>query len=177
MMAFLRQHIKHVIYIIKENRTYGQVLGDLPEGNGDPKLAVLGKAITPNHHQIAQQFVDLDNFYCSAEVSGDGWNWSTAARASEIVENEVPINYAGRGLTYDFEGEDRNINVGIAGAKARHADNPETPDDKNLLPGTNDVDAPDGPGGQAGTGYLWNAALRAHLTLRNYGFFLEGNRY
>ncbi|HLW81920.1 MAG TPA: bifunctional YncE family protein/alkaline phosphatase family protein [Candidatus Acidoferrales bacterium] len=177
MMAFLRQHIKHVIYIIKENRTYDQVLGDLPEGNGDPKLAVLGKAITPNHHQIAQQFVDLDNFYCSAEVSGDGWNWSTAARASEIVENEVPINYAGRGLTYDFEGEDRNINVGIAGAKARHADNPETPDDKNLLPGTNDVDAPDGPGGQAGTGYLWNAALRAHLTLRNYGFFLEGNRY
>jgi YVTN family beta-propeller protein len=176
-MAFLRQHIKHVIYIIKENRTYDQVLGDLPEGNGDPKLAVMGKAITPNHHQIAQQFVDLDNFYCSAEVSGDGWNWSTAARASEIVENEVPINYAGRGLTYDFEGEDRNINVGIPTAGARHTDNPETPDDKDLLPGTNDVDAPDGPGGQAGTGYLWNAALRAHLTLRNYGFFLEGGRY
>lgn len=177
MMAFLRQHIKHVIYIIKENRTYDQVLGDLPEGNGDPKLAVLGKAITPNHHQIAQQFVDLDNFYCSAEVSGDGWNWSTAARASEFVENEVPVNYAGRGLTYDFEGEDRNINVGIPTAAARHADNPEIPNDPNLLPGTNDVDAPDGPGGQAGTGYLWDAALRAGLTLRNYGFFLEGGRY
>jgi len=176
-MAFLRAHIKHVIYIIKENRTYDQVLGDLPEGNGDPRLAVLGKALSPNHHQIAQQFVDLDNFYCSAEVSGDGWNWSTAGRASEIVENEVPINYAGRGLTYDFEGENRNINVGIASPAARHRDDPETPDDKNLLPGTNDVDAPDGPGGQAGSGYLWNAALRAGLTLRNYGFFLEARYF
>ena len=176
-MAFLRAHIKHVIYIIKENRTYDQVLGDLPEGNGDPKLAVLGKAITPNHHQIAQQFVDLDNFFCSGDVSGEGWNWSTAARESEIVENEVPVNYAKRGLTYDFEGENRNINVGIANPAARHAQNPASPDDKNLLPGTNDVDAPDGPGGEAGTGYLWDAALRARLTLRNYGFFLDGGRY
>ena len=176
-MAFLRAHIKHVIYIIKENRTYDQVLGDLPEGNGDPKLAVLGKALSPNHHQIAQQFVDLDNFFCSGDVSGEGWNWSTAARESEFVENEVPVNYAKRGLTYDFEGENRNINVGIANPAARHAQDPATPDDKNLLPGTNDVDAPDGPGGEAGTGYLWDAALRAGLTLRNYGFFLEGGRY
>jgi DNA-binding beta-propeller fold protein YncE len=176
-MAFLRQHIKHVIYIVKENRTYDQVLGDLPEGNGDPKLAVLGKALSPNHHQIAQQFVDLDNYYCSGDVSGDGWNWSTAARASEVVENEVPVNYAARGLSYDFEGEDRNINVGIASPSARRKDNPDTPDDDDLLPGTNDVDAPDGPGGDAGTGYLWDAALRAKLTLRNYGFFLEGGRY
>ena len=176
-MAFLRAHIKHVIYIIKENRTYDQVLGDLSEGNGDPKLAVLGKALSPNHHQIAQQFVDLDNFFCSGDVSGEGWNWSTAARESEFVENEVPVNYAHRGLTYDFEGEDRNINVGIATPAGRHAENPATPDDKDLLPGTNDVDAPDGPGGEAGTGYLWDAALRAGLTLRNYGFFLEGGRY
>ena len=176
-LAFLRAHIRHVIYIIKENRTYDQVLGDLPEGNGDPKLAVLGKALSPNHHQIAQQFVDLDDFFCSGDVSGEGWNWSTAARGSELVENEIPVNYAHRGLSYDFEGENRNINVGIAGAAARHEDNPQTPSDKDLLPGTNDVDAPDGPGGQAGTGYLWDAALRAHLTLRNYGFFLEGGRY
>ncbi|MGH9730117.1 MAG: hypothetical protein ACRD4A_00345, partial [Candidatus Acidiferrales bacterium] len=82
-MAFLRAHIKHVIYIIKENRTYDQVLGDLPEGNGDPKLTVVGKAISPNHHQIATQFVDLDKFDCSGDVSGVGWNWSTAARASQ----------------------------------------------------------------------------------------------
>ncbi|MFZ0334329.1 MAG: hypothetical protein WAL69_09330, partial [Candidatus Acidiferrales bacterium] len=176
-MAFLRQHIKHVIYIIKENRTYDQVLGDLPEGNGDPKLAVLGQALSPNHHQIAQQFVDLDNFYCSGDVSGEGWNWSTAARATDVVENTYPINYAGRGLTYDYEGENRNINVGIASPSARRKDNPDTPDDDDLLPGTNDVDAPDGPGGDAGTGYLWDAALRAKLTLRNYGFFLEGGRY
>ncbi len=176
-MTFLHEHIQHVIYIIKENRTYDQVLGDLPEGNGDPKLAVLGKAISPNHHAIAQQFVDLDNFYCSGDVSGEGWNWSTAARASDVVENTYPVNYADRGLTYDYEGENRNINVGIASPAARREDNPETPDDDNLLPGTNDVDAPDGPGGDAGTGYLWDAALRAHLTLRNYGFFLEGNRY
>jgi DNA-binding beta-propeller fold protein YncE len=176
-MEFLRQHIKHVIYIIKENRTYDQVLGDLPEGNGDPKLAVLGKAISPNHHAIAQQFVDLDNFYCSGDVSGEGWNWSTAARATDVVENTYPINYAGRGLTYDYEGENRNINVGIASPSARRKDNPDTPDDDNLLPGVGDVDAPDGPGGDAGTGYLWDAALRAKLTLRNYGFFLEGGRY
>ncbi|HEV2315184.1 MAG TPA: hypothetical protein VGR94_07750 [Candidatus Acidoferrales bacterium] len=176
-MAFLRAHIKHVIYIIKENRTYDQVLGDLPEGNGDPKLAVLGRAISPNHHQIAQQFVDLDNFYCSGDVSGEGWNWSTAARATDVVENTYPVNYAERGLTYDYEGENRNINVGIASPSARRKDNPETPDDDDLLPGTNDVDAPDGPGGDAGTGYLWDAALRAKLSLRNYGFFLEGGRY
>jgi YVTN family beta-propeller protein len=173
IMAFLRQHIKHVIYIIKENRTYDQVLGDLPEGNGDPRLAILGHALSPNHHQLAQQFVDMDNFYCSAEVSGDGWNWSTAARASEFVENEVPIQYAGRGITYDFEGENRNINVGFATLEERRKTEPDLPNDKDLLPGTADVDAPDGPGGQAGTGYLWDAALRAKLTLRNYGFFLE----
>jgi len=176
-MAFLRAHIKHVIYIIKENRTYDQVLGDLPEGNGDPKLAVLGRAISPNHHQIAQQFVDLDNFYCSGDVSGEGWNWSTAARATDVVENTYPVNYADRGLTYDYEGENRNINVGIASPSARRKENPETPGDDDLLPGTNDVDAPDGPGGEAGTGYLWDAALRAKLSLRNYGFFLEGGRY
>lgn len=176
-MEFLRQHIKHVIYIIKENRTYDQVLGDLPEGNGDPKLTVFPKALGPNHHQLAQQFVDLDNFYCSGDVSGEGWNWSTAARASDVVENTYPINYAGRGLTYDYEGENRNINVGIASPSARRKGNADTPDDDNLLPGTNDVAAPDGPGGDAGTGYLWDAALRAKLTLRNYGFFLEGGRY
>ncbi|HLW44310.1 MAG TPA: hypothetical protein VKS00_07455, partial [Candidatus Acidoferrales bacterium] len=176
-MAFLRAHIKHVIYIIKENRTYDQVLGDLPEGNGDPKLAVLGRAISPNHHQIAQQFVDLDNFYDSGDVSGEGWNWSTAARESEMVENTVPINYAGRGFTYDFEGDNRNINVGFARLADRRAANPDTPDDKDLLPGTADVDAPDGPGGDAGTGYLWDAALRAKLSVRNYGFFVDGERY
>jgi len=176
-MAFLRAHIKHVIYIIKENRTYDQVLGDLPEGNGDPHLTMLPRPLSPNHHRLAEQFVDLDNFYDSGDVSGEGWNWSTAARESEMVENTVPINYAGRGFTYDFEGDNRNINVGFARLADRRAANPDTPDDKDLLPGTADVDAPDGPGGDAGTGYLWDAALRAKLSVRNYGFFVDGERY
>ncbi|HEV2221747.1 MAG TPA: hypothetical protein VGR84_01965 [Candidatus Acidoferrales bacterium] len=176
-MAFLRAHIKHVIYIIKENRTYDQVLGDLPEGNGDPHLTLFPQALSPNHHRIAEQFVDLDNFYDSGDVSGEGWNWSTAARESEMVENTVPVNYAGRGFTYDFEGDNRNVNVGFARLADRRAANPDTPDDKDLLPGTADVDAPDGPGGDAGTGYLWDAALRAKLSVRNYGFFVDGERY
>jgi DNA-binding beta-propeller fold protein YncE len=176
-MAFLHQHIHHVIYIIKENRTYDQVLGDLPEGNGDPHLTLFPQAITPNHHQIASQFVDLDNFYASGQVSGSGWNWSTAARASEILENTIPVQYADRGITYDYEGSNRNINVGFATLAARRAANPETPNDPNLLPGTADVDAPDGPGGEAGSGYLWNDALNAHLGVRNYGFFLDLRRY
>jgi DNA-binding beta-propeller fold protein YncE len=177
MMAFLRQHIRHVIYIVKENRTYDQVLGDLPEGNGDPSLTVFPKPLSPNHHQMAQQFVDLDNFYDSGDVSGEGWNWSTAARESDFVANTVPVNYAGRGLTYDFEGQDRNINIGFATIPERRAANPETPDDNDLLPGTADVAAPDGPGGDAGTGYLWDAALRAKLSVRNYGFFVDGEIY
>jgi len=176
-MAFLRRHIRHVIYIVKENRSYDQVLGDLPEGNGDPRLTLFPQPITPNFHQLALDFVDLDNTDASGDVTGDGWNWSTAARASQMVENTVPLEYAGRGLSYDFQGTNRNINVGFATLAERRAANPETPDDPNLLPGTADVAAPDGPGGQAGTGYLWNDALRAHLTLRNYGCFSDRARY
>ncbi len=177
MMAFLRKHIHHVIYIIKENRTYDQVLGDLPEGNGDPRLTLFPKPISPNHHQLALDFVDLDNFYASGQVSGSGWNWSTSGQASAMVENTIPVNYADRGLTYDYEGDNRNINVGFATLAERRLANPETPNQPNLLPGTGDVSAPDGPGGEAGSGYLWNDALRAHLTLRNYGFFLDLQRY
>jgi DNA-binding beta-propeller fold protein YncE len=176
MMAFLRGNIRHVIYIIKENRTYDQVLGDLEKGNGDPKLAAFPEPITPNHHQLARQFVDLDNFYASGEVSGDGWNWSTAARAADSVEREIPLEYAHRGFTYDYEGTNRNINVGFATLAERRRANPETPDDPDLLPGTADVSAPDGPGGEAGAGYLWDAALRRGLSLRNYGFFLDMRR-
>jgi DNA-binding beta-propeller fold protein YncE len=176
-MAFLRRHIHHVIYIIKENRTYDQVLGDLPEGNGDPHLTLFPRPITPNHHGIASQFADLDNFYASGEVSGDGWNWSTAARASDMVENAVPIQYADRGLPYDFGGTNRDINVGFATLAERRAADPDTPDDPDELPGTADVAAPDGPGGEAGSGYLWNDALRAHLSMRNYGFYLDERRY
>lgn len=96
--------IKHVIYIIKENRTYDQVLGDLPEGNGDPSLCLFPEEITPNQHAIAREFVLLDNFYVDAEVSADGHNWSTAAYATDYTEKTWPTNYSSRGRTYDYEG-------------------------------------------------------------------------
>jgi YVTN family beta-propeller protein len=99
-MAALRQHIKHVIYIIKENRTYDQMLGDLDRGNGDPSLAEFGKVITPNQHRLAEQFVDLDNILCSGEVSGNGWPWSTAARETDFNVKTVPLSYAGRGAAH-----------------------------------------------------------------------------
>jgi len=177
MISFLRGRIQHVIYIVKENRTYDQVLGDLEVGNGDPSLTLFPKALTPNHHVLARTFVDLDNFFDSGEVSGDGWNWSTAARTTDFVEKTVPINYAGRGLDYDFEGTNRNINVGYATLQERTIANPLTPNDPDLLPGMTDVAAPEGPDGEAETGYLWDTALRTGLTVRNYGFYGDLTRY
>ena len=178
MMAFLRGKIKHVIYIVKENRTYDQVLGDLDKGNGDPSIVVYPNAITPNLHALANKFVDLDNFYDSGEVSGDGWNWSTSARAADTIEKTVPVNYAGRGLSYDYEGSNRDVNVGFATPAERIAALPQyntlpAAVRDNLLLGTNDVSAPDSPDGEEGSGYLWNSALRAGLKIRNYGFFTE----
>lgn len=96
--------IKHVIYVIKENRTYDQVLGDMKEGNGDPNLVLFGEDVTPNQHALAREFVLLDNFYVDAEVSADGHNWSTAAYATDYVEKTWPTNYSRRGRTYDYEG-------------------------------------------------------------------------
>ncbi len=176
-MAFLRAHIRHVVYIVKENRTYDQVLGDLGIGNGDPKLTLLGAAITPNHHALARQFVTLDAFFDSGESSNTGWNWTTAARTTDFTEPEAPVNYAGRGLQYDQEGDNRNVNVSFATTAERLAANPLTPKDPNLLAGTADVAAPDGPGGNAGHGYLWDNALRAGKTVRNYGFYGDLSRY
>lgn len=176
-MAALRGKIKHVIYIIKENRTYDQVLGDLPVGNGDPSLTEFGQAITPNEHKLALDFVDLDNFYDRSEVSMDGWPWSTSARAPDMVEKGVVVNYAGRGLSYDTEGDNRNVNVGLATLHQRLAANPLTPNDRDVLPGTTDVAAPDGPDDEPGAGYLWDQAKRAGLSIRNYGFFIDTTRY
>jgi YVTN family beta-propeller protein len=176
-LAFLHSHIHHIIYIIKENRTYDQILGDLDVGNGDPSLTQFGSAITPNLHNLASQFVDLDNFYDTSEVSMDGWPWSTAAHAMDVVERQTSVEYAGRGLSYDSEGTNRNVNVGYPTLAERLAANPLSPDDPNVLPGTANVAAPDGPQGQQGAGFLWDAALRAGLTLRNYGFFIDEARY
>jgi len=178
VMAEISRRIHHVIYVIKENRGYDQVLGDLPVGNGDPRLTLFPAPITPNHHALAAKFVTLDSFYDSGEVSGVGWNWSTAARTTDFTEKTVPLNYAGRGLQYDWEGENRNINVALERAGRRESDSAIS-DDPDLLPGQADVAAPDSsPGttpdeGEAGAGYLWDAAIRARLTLRNYGFYVD----
>ena len=97
--------IKHIFYIIKENRTYDQVLGDIPEGNGDPDLVLFGEKISPNHHALAREFVLLDNFYVNGEVSADGHNWSMGAYATDYLEKTWPTSYGGRGGTYSAEGE------------------------------------------------------------------------
>ncbi|RFM29854.1 bifunctional YncE family protein/alkaline phosphatase family protein [Deminuibacter soli] len=96
--------IKHVFYIIKENRTYDQVLGDMPQGNGDTSLVLFGRHVTPNLHAIAGEFVLLDNFYCDGEVSADGHNWSMGAYATDYLEKNWPTSYGGRGGTYPAEG-------------------------------------------------------------------------
>ena len=96
--------IKYVFYILKENRTYDQVLGDMPGGNGDTSLLLFGKNITPNQHKLAAEFVLLDNFYVDGEVSADGHNWSTAANANDYLEKTWPTSYGGRGGNYDAEG-------------------------------------------------------------------------
>ena len=102
--------IKHVFYVIRENRTYDQVLGDLEQGNGDPTLAIFGEDVTPNAHALARQFVLFDNFYVDAEVSYDGHAFSTGAYATDVVEKLWPTNYGRRGGVYLSEGGygDRN---------------------------------------------------------------------
>lgn len=96
--------IKYVFYIIKENRTYDQVLGDLPGGNGDTSLVLFGEEVTPNQHSLAKEFVLLDNFYVDGEVSADGHNWSLSANATDYLEKTWPTSYGGRGGGYDAEG-------------------------------------------------------------------------
>jgi DNA-binding beta-propeller fold protein YncE len=174
VMAAVRQGVKHVIFIIKENRTYDQILGDLENGsNGDRSLVEFGQKITPNLHNLAQSFVTLDNLLATSEVSYDGWSWTTGARATDVVEHQYTVNYANRGLSLDFNGFDRNVNVAIPTLAGRRAANPVTPDDPDVLAGDTDVAAPDGPNNEVNTGHLWDAALRAGITLRNYGFFVD----
>jgi len=138
--------IKHVIYIIKENRTYDQILGDLKPGDSDPSLCIYGEKVTPNEHALARQFGILDNFYDSGEVSGDGHVWSTAAITSDYTEKTWQIGYRGEERTYDYEGS-------VADAVP-------------LRQGLPDVNEP-------GTGYLWAHAARQGISHRNYGEFVE----
>lgn len=97
--------LRHVFYVIRENRTYDQIFGDLPIGNGDASLCLFGEDATPNAHALAREFVLLDNFYVNSEVSYDGHAYSTAAYAADFIEKVWPMNYAGRGGKYLSEGE------------------------------------------------------------------------
>src|ERR1700730_1793346 len=153
--------------------------------------------VTPNQHALAKQFVQIDNFYDSSNVSYEGWQWSTAARSVDATEKTYSVNYARRGLSYDSEGTDRNINIAYPNVAARQAANPITPSDPDLLPGPRNEEDVDGPGkggrditrriqvkddkedslGQEGAGSLWDAVIRAHLTVRNYGFHCDTVRY
>ena len=160
--------IKHVIYIIKENRTYDQILGDVPQGNGDPSLVLFGKDITPNQHALAERFVLLDNLYACGEVSGDGWDWSTQGMADAYVIRNIPYNYSHRGRKFDEEGQ--NNSYVTAGAADKDDDGKpvwKNPNYHREMPPIPDV---------ANTGRnIWDAAHDAKITLRNYGFFLANS--
>jgi len=147
-MAFAggKNPIKHVIYVIKENRTYDQILGDLKEGNGDPSLTLYGEDITPNEHKLARQFGVLDNFYDSGEVSGDGHQWSTAAITSDYNEKTWQVAYRGKERTYDLQGQ--------------------VADEYPLEHNQPDIDDP-------GTGFLWDNLTRNNLSFRDYGEFVN----
>jgi YVTN family beta-propeller protein len=109
--AFRYPPFEHVIYVIKENRTYDQVFGDLAAGDGDSTLVFFGRESAPNHHALAERFGLFDRFFVNAEVSADGHNWSTAAYAADYVEKTVASNYSGRGRQYDYEGTNRGEEV------------------------------------------------------------------
>lgn len=138
--------IRHVIYIIKENRTYDQILGDLGVGNGMPSLTMYGEEITPNEHKLAKQFGVLDNFYDSGEVSGDGHVWSNAAISSDYTEKTWQQSYRGKERVYDFEGI--------------------TEGGYPLLEGISDVNEP-------GSSYLWTNLARNGKTLYHFGEFIS----
>ncbi len=98
--------IEYVVYILKENRTYDQILGDIETGHGDPSLCLFGENVTPNHHKLAREFVLLDNFYVNGDVDADGRHWSTAAIAPDYVQKLWPATYARRRPLDDFLGRE-----------------------------------------------------------------------
>ena len=186
-MERLRHKIKHVIYIVKENRSYDQVLGDLPVGNGDPTLTMFPQPVTPNHHKLALDFVTLDNFYTSGDVSGDGWNWSTQARVNDYEEKSVPPDYGNGFSSSDVYATDRNIVVGL-NQEAEPANQfterltalLDPSGRSNILPGPKDIGGTEGDGdlsSDAIGGYLWDEALRRGKTLRHYGFYTDYTYY
>ncbi|MGI8742192.1 MAG: alkaline phosphatase family protein [Bryobacteraceae bacterium] len=103
-VAFNLPPIEHVLYIVKENRSYDQVLGDIGKGQSDASLELFPEKVTPNHHKLAREFVLLDNFYVNGDVSADGHNWSTSAIANDYVQKMWPNSYGKRRNHYDYEG-------------------------------------------------------------------------
>jgi len=183
MMAFLRKKIKHVIFIVNENRTYDQVLGDLNNGaNGDPKLTFFNQPITPNLHALADDYVTLDNFYDSSETSGVGWNWNMQGHTNPFLEQTQPVDYGnsnGYGFTYDWQGIVKHMNLGLPPTggstifTTRITGLLDPSGSSTILPGYADPTATEGADdlnqGVYG-GYIWEDALRAGLTVRSYGW-------
>ncbi len=187
-MRFLRKHIKHVIYIIKENRTFDQVLGDLDNGaNGDSSLTQFPRRITPSLHGLAKQFVTLDNFKDPGDGSMDGWSWSLQGRVTNTETITQQINYAfvSRGLSYESEGTNRGVPVNFASVAERDvvAGKPGTTNysavtaglpggTANLLTGTGNHASSDAPDDEQG-GYIFHAVLQAGGTVRDYGMLVN----
>jgi hypothetical protein len=180
----LRRHIKHVIYIVKENRTFDQVLGDLDNGaNADSSITQFPRRITPSLHKLATQFVTLDNFKDPGDGSMDGWSWTLQGRVTNVETITQQINYASvnRGLSYESEGTNRSVPVNFATVAERDAaagkagtTNYTTATaslpggTENLLLGIGNHASSDAPDDEQG-GYIFRAALRAGKTVRNYG--------
>jgi YVTN family beta-propeller protein len=186
-----RSPIKHVIYVIKENRTYDQVFGDLKasgdgtRADGNPSFAIFGageaarvrggeaQEITPNHRALALRFGLFDRFFVNAEASADGHNWSDAAFSSDYTDKTFRWHYSERGRTYDFEGFNRLPDIWPGGDRPLPFRPPVKAGDVTAfmrryvpdLNGARDVAEPE-------TLYLWDAAARAGLTFRNYGEFV-----
>jgi YVTN family beta-propeller protein len=187
-MAFISKHIKHVIYIVKENRTFDQILGDLTNGaNADESLVQFDKTITPNFHNIASQFVTLDNFTDPGDGSMDGWSWALQGRVTNTETITQQINYAAvnRGLSYESEGSNRNVPVnwstvaqrdqasGPAGTTSYSTATASLPGGTdNVLTGAGNHASSDSPFGEQ-EGYIFDAVLKAGGTVRNYGFLVN----
>ena len=188
VMRFLQKRIKHVIYIVKENRTFDQILGDLSNGaNADSSIAQFGQAITPNFHGLATQFVTLDNFRDPGDGSMDGWSWSLQGRVTDVETITQQIEYASvnRGLSYESEGTNRGLPVNFATVAERDAvagkagtsnyslltaSLPGGTD--NALTGTGNHASSDAPFADQG-GYIFRAVLQAGGTVRNYGMLVN----
>lgn len=190
MMTFLHNHIKHVIYIQKENRTYDQVLGDLKQGNGDLSRVQFPQPITPNEHLLAERFALLDNYYDAGDVSGDGWNWDTQGHANDATVKNVLVGYgnANFNIPFDWNGNPRNIGIALPDTTKGTATSStvrittlfDPTGNSSIEPGSKDITASEGADDldpDALGGYIWDSVLRAGLTVRHYGLYADENYY